>query len=163
MVSHFPPCLPTATHPLQTTLHRGCLFLVGCCVSRCRSAAVQRQRCISFFIFCRLICHPQTIIRHPPHTFRRNCVSSMMIPSSLTPTFGWLSRLTSERRPQGRDPIPLSNFLWVAFWCPKQEIQPWRSQTRHRALAVDPWGVVAPRFGGATALPMEREGEAAGG
>jgi hypothetical protein len=39
------------------------------------------------------------IIRHPPHMFRHNCVSSMMIPSPLTPTFGWLLHLTSERRP----------------------------------------------------------------
>jgi hypothetical protein len=39
------------------------------------------------------------IIRHPPHTFCRNCVSSMMIPSPLTPTFGWLSCLTSKRWP----------------------------------------------------------------
>jgi hypothetical protein len=39
------------------------------------------------------------IIRRPPHTFRRNRVSSMMIPSPLTPTFGWLLRLTSEQQP----------------------------------------------------------------
>ncbi len=52
-----------------------------------------------FFIFCRLICHPQTIIRRPPQTFCGNRVSSMMIPSPLTPTFGWLLRLTSERWP----------------------------------------------------------------
>jgi hypothetical protein len=94
MVSRFPPCLLTGAHPLHTPLHCGRLFLVGCCVSRCQSSALQRQRCISFFIFCRSM-----IIRHPPHTFRHNCVSSMMIPSPLTLTFGWLSRLTSERRP----------------------------------------------------------------
>jgi hypothetical protein len=52
-----------------------------------------------FFIFCHSICHPQTIIRRPPHTFRHNRVSSMMIPSLLTLTFGWLSHLTSERLP----------------------------------------------------------------
>jgi hypothetical protein len=46
---------------------------------------------------------------------------------------------------------------------PKQGNQPLCAQTQHRALAMDPWGDVAPRFGGAAALPMEREGKAAGG
>jgi hypothetical protein len=108
MVSCFPPRLPTDAHPLHTPLCRGCLFLVGCCVSSCRSSAVQRQWCISFFIFCRSICHPQMIIRRPPHTFRRDCVSSMMIPTPLTPTFSWLSRLTSERRPPKAKTLSLS-------------------------------------------------------
>ncbi len=61
-----------------------------------------------FFIFCCLICLPQTIIRRPPHTFRSNHVSSMMIPSPLTPTFGWLSRLTSEQRPPKAKTLSLS-------------------------------------------------------
>ncbi len=52
-----------------------------------------------FLFFCRSICHPQTIIRHPPHMFSRDCISSIMIPSPLTPTFGWLLCLTSERWP----------------------------------------------------------------
>jgi hypothetical protein len=39
------------------------------------------------------------IIWHHPHTFRRNHVSSIMIPSLLTLTFGWLSRLTSKQQP----------------------------------------------------------------
>jgi hypothetical protein len=52
-----------------------------------------------FLFFCRSICHPQTIILVPPHMFHRDRVSSMMIPSLLTPTFGWLSCLTSERWP----------------------------------------------------------------
>ncbi len=51
MVSRFPPRLLTGAHPLHTPLHRGCLFLVGYCVSCCRSLAVQRQRCISFLYF----------------------------------------------------------------------------------------------------------------
>ncbi len=71
--------------------------------------AIQRQRCVSFFyLFFRSICHPQTIIQRPPHTSRRNCVSSMMIPSPLTPTFGWLSRLTSERWPPKAETPSLS-------------------------------------------------------
>ncbi len=61
-----------------------------------------------FLFFCRSICHPQTFIRRPPHTFRRNCVSSMMIPSPLTLTFGWLSRLTSERQPPKAETPSLS-------------------------------------------------------
>jgi hypothetical protein len=52
-----------------------------------------------FYFFCRSFCHPQMIIWRPPHTFRRNYVSSMMIPSPLTPTFGWLSCLMSGWRP----------------------------------------------------------------
>jgi hypothetical protein len=88
MVSCFPPCLPTCAHPLHTPLRCGRLFLVGYCVSRCQSLAVQRQRISFFLFFCPSIFHPQTIIRHPPHTFRRNRISSMMIPSQLTPTFG---------------------------------------------------------------------------
>jgi hypothetical protein len=108
MDSRFPPRLPTGTHPLHTPLPCGSLFLIGCCVSHCQSMAVQRQRCISFFIFCHLICHPQTIIRCPPHTFLHNHISSMMIPSPLTPTFGWLSRLTSERRPPKTETPSLS-------------------------------------------------------
>jgi hypothetical protein len=108
MVSCFPLRLPTGAHPLHTPLCRGCLFLVGCCVSRCQSSAVQRQRCTSFFIFCRSICHPQMIIRHPPHTFCRDRVSSMMIPTPLTPTFSWLLRLTSKWRPPKAKTLSLS-------------------------------------------------------
>ncbi len=63
-----------------------------------------------FLFFCRSICHPQTIIRRPPHTFRRDRVSSIMIPSPLTPTFGWLLRLTSERRPPKAETPSLSLF-----------------------------------------------------
>jgi hypothetical protein len=48
------------------------------------------------------------ITRRPPHTFQRNRVSSMMIPSPLTPTFGWLSRLTSERQPPKAETLSLS-------------------------------------------------------
>jgi hypothetical protein len=69
MVLRFPPCLPTGAHPLYTLLRRGRLFLVGCCVSRCRSAAVQRQRCILYIFFHRLNSSPQTIgRRHPIHS-----------------------------------------------------------------------------------------------
>ncbi len=108
MVSRFTPRLPTGAHPLHTPLCHGSLFLVGCCVSHCQLAAVQRQQCISFFFFCRSICYPQTIIRHPPHTFHRDHLSSMMIPSPLTSTFGWLSHLTSERRPPKAKTLSLS-------------------------------------------------------
>jgi hypothetical protein len=61
-----------------------------------------------FLFFCHSICHPQIIIRHPPHTLRRDRVSSMMIPSPLTPTFGWLSRLTSKRQPPKAETPSLS-------------------------------------------------------
>jgi hypothetical protein len=89
------------------------------------------------------------IIQFSPHTFCHNWVSSIMIPSLLTPTLGWLSRLTSKRRPPKAEILSLSlKFWWVAFWCPKQRNQPRRLQTHHQALAVDPWEVSAPRFGG---------------
>jgi hypothetical protein len=67
--------------------------------------------CFIFLFFCRSICHPQTIIRRPPHTFHRNRVSSIMIPSLLTPTFGWLLRLTSKRRPPKAETPSLSQFF----------------------------------------------------
>ncbi len=38
-----------------------------------------------------------------------------------------------------------------------------RAQARQLATCVWHYGAVAPRFGGAAALPMEREGEAPGG
>ncbi len=116
-----------------------------------------------FLFFCRSICHPQTIIRRPPHTFRHNWVSSIMIPSPLTPTFGWLLRLTSKQRP----PKPEIPFLSLFF-----EGSCYGAPSKGPAVAImhpppgaccGPWGVTAPRFGGATALPMEREGKAAGG
>jgi hypothetical protein len=64
-----------------------------------------------FFIFCRSICHPQTIIRRPPHMFCCNRVSSMMIPSPLTLTFGWLLHLTSKRQPRKAETPSLSLFF----------------------------------------------------
>ncbi len=64
-----------------------------------------------FLFFCRSICHPRTIIQHPPHTFHRNCVSFIMIPSPLTPSFGWLLRLTSERWPPKAETPSLSLFF----------------------------------------------------
>ncbi len=112
MVSRFSPCLPTGAHPLHTPLCGKHLFLVGCCVSRCRSAAVQRQRRVSFFyFFAAWFATPKTIIRHPPHTFRPDPVSSIMIPSPLTPTFGWLLHLTSKRQPPKAETPSLSLFI----------------------------------------------------
>jgi hypothetical protein len=99
MILRFPSHLPTGAHPLHTPLRCRRLFLVGCCVSVVDWRPSKGNVVFHFFIFCRSICHPQTIIRRPPHTFRCNRVSSMMIPSSLTPTFGWLSRLMFKWRP----------------------------------------------------------------
>ncbi len=146
--------------PLLRMPFFGCLLCELLLIGGCLKAMV----CFIFLFFCHSICHPKTIIRHPPHTFCRDCVSSIMIPSPLTPTFSWLLHLTSKQRPpKAKTPSSSLIFWWVGFWCPKQGNQPWRLQTRHQVLAVDPWGVMAPRFGGATALPMEREGKAAGG
>jgi hypothetical protein len=64
-----------------------------------------------FLFFCHSICHPQMIIRHPPHTFRPDCVSSIMIPSPLTLTFGRLLHLTSKRRPRKAETPSLSLFF----------------------------------------------------
>ncbi len=112
MVSRFPLCLPTGAHPLHTPLCRRRLFLVGCCVSSCRSAAVQRQRCVYFFyFFAVLFATPKQLYGVPPHTFHCNCVSSIMIPSLLTPTFGWLLHLTSKRRPPKAKTPSLSLFF----------------------------------------------------
>jgi hypothetical protein len=51
------------------------------------------------------------IIRRPPHTFRHYSISSMMIPSPLTATFGWCSCLASERWP----PKPETPSLSLIF------------------------------------------------
>jgi len=51
------------------------------------------------------------IIWRPPHTFRRDCVSSIMIPSLLTRTFGWLSCLMSEWWPPKAETPSLSLFF----------------------------------------------------
>ena len=69
MVLRLPPCLPTGAYPLYTLLRHGCQFLVGCCLSRCRSVAVQRQQCILYIFFHRLNLSPQTIgCCHPTHS-----------------------------------------------------------------------------------------------
>jgi hypothetical protein len=155
---------PDGTHPLHTPLRRGCLFLVGCCVSRYRSAAVQRQRCISFFYFCRSIRHPQMIIRHPPHKFCCDYISSMMIPSPLTPTSGWLSRLTSERRPPNAETPSLSLiFDGSCFGAPSKRTSRGNREPATGRLLWTHGELLCHDFGGATALPMEREGKAAGG
>jgi hypothetical protein len=75
------------------------------------------------YFFCRSICHPQTIIRRPPHTFLRNRVSSKMIPSPLTPTFGWLLRLMPERRPTKAETPSLSLiFVGSRFGAPSKRM-----------------------------------------
>jgi hypothetical protein len=61
-----------------------------------------------FLFFCRSICHPQTIIWRPPHTFCCDRVSSMMIPSLLSPTFGWFLHLTSKWWPPKAETPSLS-------------------------------------------------------
>ncbi len=77
--------------------------------------------CLIFLFFCRSICHPQMIIRHPPHTFHRNRVSSIMISSLLTPTFGWLLCLTSERRlPKAKTPSLSLFFYGSRFGAPSK-------------------------------------------
>jgi hypothetical protein len=96
-------CTSSPYSPLSRTLVFGWLLCEPLSIGGRPKATVN-----FIFIFCRSICHPQMIIRCPPHTFCRDCVSSMMIPSPLTPTFGWLSRLTSERRPPKAETPSLS-------------------------------------------------------
>ena len=47
----FPTRLPLVAPHLHASLCCGRLFLVGCCVSRCQSRAIHRQRCISYIYF----------------------------------------------------------------------------------------------------------------
>jgi hypothetical protein len=61
------------------------------------------------------------VIRRPPHMFCHDRISSMMIPSPLTPTFGWLLRLTSEwRSPKAETPSLSPIFDGSRFGAPSK-------------------------------------------
>ncbi len=64
-----------------------------------------------FLIFLPLNLPPPNDYMASPHTFCHNRVSSIMIPSPLTPTFGWLLRLTSKRLPHKAKTRSLSLFF----------------------------------------------------
>ncbi len=61
-----------------------------------------------FLFFATRFATPKQLYGIPPHTFRPNRVSSMMILSPLTPTFGWVLRLTSKRQPPKAETPSLS-------------------------------------------------------
>jgi hypothetical protein len=120
MVSRFPPCLPTGAHPLHTPFRCGHLFLVGCCVSCCRSAAVQRQQCISYFNFLPLdLPPPNDYTASPPHVppWLRLFYNDPLIAD----TNFWLVVAFNIRTVAtlGQDPIPLSNFLMGCVLVPQ--------------------------------------------
>jgi hypothetical protein len=94
-------------------VHLSCalMFLVDCYVVIVAWGPPHATTYLIFLLFCRLICHPQTMIWRPPHTFRCNCASPIMIPPLLTPTFGWLSCFTSKRRPPKAETPSLSLFF----------------------------------------------------
>ena len=51
MVSYFPHASRSSHLPSILRSFVDAFFLVGCCVSRCQSRAIQRQRCISYIYF----------------------------------------------------------------------------------------------------------------
>jgi hypothetical protein len=122
MVSRFPLRLPTRSHPLHTPpLLRVPVF--GWLLCEPLLISSHPKATVYFIFFCRSICHPQTIIRHPPHTFRCDCISSMMIPSPLTPTFGWLLHLMSKQQPPKAETPSLSLIIdGLHFGAPSKRI-----------------------------------------
>ena len=83
----FPTRLLLIASPLHTSLHCGRLFLVGCCVSRCWLAAIQRQWSIFFCIVWIAAPNNGAV---SPHTLSHPCASNQTFPLPLLPTTGWL-------------------------------------------------------------------------
>jgi len=106
MVSHFPT--PLVAPPLHTSLHHGCLFLVGCCVSDIHRRPYKAMTYFCIFIFSTLNSTPQTMGRRHPHKFRPGSTSSRISPSSLLWSFGWLLCRMIKRKAQTP---PLSLFF----------------------------------------------------
>ncbi len=126
MVLHFPPCLPTGAHPLHTPLRWGRLFLVGCCVSHCQLAAVQRQRCILYIIFFIAWVVAPNDGMVSPHALSCPRASTQTYPLPLPLPIGWLLVTVIERRPPKAKAPPISLFLMGLFLAP---------QTREQTMA----------------------------
>ncbi len=111
MVLHFPPCLLTGAHPLHTPLHCGRLFSVGCCVSHCQSAAVQRQRCILYSIFFIAWVVAPNNGTVSPHVLSCRRASCQTYPLPLPPPIGWLLVTVIKRQPPKAKAPPISLFF----------------------------------------------------
>jgi len=105
MVSYFPHASRSSRLPSILCSFVYAFILVGCCVSRCQSRAIQRQRCISFiYFFIVWIVTPKdgTVspirsnpsappLRHPSHRGRRllvDCCFSLLNSGHLRPRPG---------------------------------------------------------------------------
>jgi hypothetical protein len=103
--NRLPPCSPPVK-PLPL-YHLSCthVFWVDCYVVIVVWGPPKATTYLFFDLFC-TICHPQTMIRHPPH----NCglISFLMSPPLLMLTLGWLLCFMSKRWPPKAKILSLS-------------------------------------------------------
>ena len=106
----------------------------------------------------------QTIGRRPPPApppARWRCLSSASL--QWPPTVGLIVVSNHYTAATGQPPLPSLFFLtgWICW--PKRRNQQRQEESWLCAPDMDPWGATSPWFGATAALPMEREGKAAGG
>ncbi len=138
MVLRFPPCLLTGAHALYTPLRRVRLFLVGCCVSRCWLAAIQRQWCILYIFFSLFEFVTSNDWTPPPHTLQPPRPSSTTSILPRLPTTIWLFYLPIKwRPPKAKTQFPLYFFDVPSFRPPNRQTSHRAAKPDHGRLALD--------------------------
>ncbi len=148
--------------PLQHPPHHRHQLLVDSCVFRLNGGNLTPTRHPPSlnFIFSIPIRHPKRQknvlpTRSDPEASNLQCPSHHRHYHSV----GCCVMTAKQRPPKAEACI----FHCLSFCPPKLMNQRHRAQARRLATCVWHWGAAAPRFRGAAALPMEREGEVTGG
>jgi hypothetical protein len=150
--------------PLQRTPHHWHQLLVDCCVFQLNGSNFRPRHPPSInLIFFYPNCCPKWRKNILP-TCYDPAASNHQCPSHCRHYHSvgcWV--MTAKQWPPKPRHAPLCIFWCLSFCPPKLMNQQYWAQAWRLATCVWHWGVAAPRFGGAAALPMEREGKAAGG
>ncbi len=111
---HASPMLPPVKSPCLSLLHHARVFLVSFCIEILIGGRL-RPQCIYFFLPL------QTMVWHPPHTFRPGHAPSPISLLPQMPTFGWLLCCPTKRWPPKAKVTSLSLIFDVLhFSAPKE-------------------------------------------
>ena len=133
-----PPHVPLVAYPLNSPLHCGCLFLVGCCVLVRQLAANLCHRVFYIYHFCIApfnITNDGTVFPHALHPQRVTSPDSLPPPM---PTLGWLLCFPFKFWPLKAKAMPITLFFdGVCVGIPNKGTSRGAAKPDHRRLAWD--------------------------
>jgi hypothetical protein len=159
-----PPRVSLVDYPLHATLHRGHLFLVGCCVLVRQLAANRCQRVLYFYYFCVAPFDTPNNGTTSPHVLHPLCATSPESLSPIMPTLGWLLCRPFKFWPLKAKATPIALlFDGVCVGIPNKGTDRGTAKNRRGEPCMDSLKDTAPRVGAVAAVAMAIEGKAPGG